>query len=104
MADSAPLNQVPGFQRTHPHNWDQLDSQHQSENMKKYQYRVSLLTVRTGVLLCSLYSLYTLRFEGHRALHGHYIDRACIWENPTDLVGSLSTDALWLPACTGTGL
>lgn len=64
----------------------------------------ALLTAHRGVLLCSPCSLYTPRCGSHRGLRGHYTDRGCSWGSPTGLVGSLSTDAPWLPACTGTGL
>lgn len=67
-------------------------------------FRWVLLTVHRGVLLCSPCSLYTPLCGGRRGLRGRYTDRGCSSGSPTGLVGSLSTDARWLPACTGTGL
>lgn len=63
-----------------------------------------LLTVHRGVLPCSPCSLYTPPCGGRRGLRGRYTDRGRSSGSPTGLVGSLSTDVRWLPACTGTGL
>lgn len=90
---------------THTTRMDNTLSNSQTSRMKTGTdyYRVRL-TVHRGVLLYSPYSLYTPRCGGHRGLHGRYTDRGCSWGSPTGLVGSLNTDAPWLPDCTGTGL